>query len=154
MSVDMFLKLKANGSDVVGDSSSKIFKGWIEVESFSWGVQTSRDAGGLATGRRSYKEFRWVNRHQKSSLLIWKALILNQPIEAEFDVVRASSDGGSEVFFKFLFTAGSSITVTCALNPRNASAAKSRTTTKFVLIYCNSNAASPFKQVKTIIIIY
>lgn len=104
MSVDMFLKLKASGSDVVGDSASKIFKGWIEVESFSWGVQTARDAGGLSTGRRSYKEFRWVNRHQKSSLLIWKALILNQPIEAEFDIVRASSDGGSEVFFKFLFT--------------------------------------------------
>ena len=104
MSVDMFLKLKANGADVVGDSNSKIFKGWIEVESFSWGVQTARDAGGLSSGRRSYKEFRWVNRHQKSSLLIWKALILNQPIEAEFDIVRASSDGGSEVFLKFLFT--------------------------------------------------
>ena len=103
MSVDMFLKLKANGSDVVGDSSSKIFKGWIEVESFSWGVQTARDAGGLSTGRRSYKEFRWVNRHQKSSLLIWDALVKNSVIEAEFDVVRASSDGGSEVFFKFFF---------------------------------------------------
>ncbi len=104
MSVDMFLKLKAGGSDVVGDSTSKIFKGWIEVESFSWGVQTAREAGsGLPTGRRTYKEFRWVNRHQKSSLLIWDALVKNQVIEAEFDVVRASSDGGSEVFFKFFF---------------------------------------------------
>lgn len=107
MSVDMFLKLKANGADVSGDSSSKIFKGWIEVESFSWGVQTAREASsGLSTGRRSYKEFRWVNRHQKSSILLWKALAMNQVIEAEFDVVRAGGDGSSEIFFKFVFKGG------------------------------------------------
>lgn len=102
MSIDMFIKLKANGADIAGDASQKGFNNWIEVESFSWGVASAREAGsGLSTGRRIYKEFRWVNRHQRSSILLWKALTQNQVIEAELDVVRGSSDGTSEVFFKF-----------------------------------------------------
>jgi len=104
MALQLFMKMKANGADINGESSQKGFENWIEVQSFSWGVITARDAStGQATGRRQYKEFRWVNRHQKSSVLIWKALAQNQVIEAELDCVRQGGDGTSEIFLKLTF---------------------------------------------------
>ena len=82
MALNAYLKLKANGVDLPGESKDGLYKDWIEVESFSWGVLAAREAGsGLSTGRRVYKEFRWVNTHHKSSVLIWKALAQNQVVE-------------------------------------------------------------------------
>jgi type VI secretion system secreted protein Hcp len=104
MALQLFMKVKANGNDIQGESSQKGFENWIEVQSFSWGVITARDAGsGQTTGRRQYKEFRWVNRHQKSSVLLWKALTENQVIEAQVECVRQGGDGGSETFLKLAF---------------------------------------------------
>lgn len=104
MALQLFMKMKANGADIQGESSQKGFEDWIEVQSFSWGVAATRDAGtGQATGRRQYKEFRWVNRHQKSSVLLWKALAQNEVIEAELDCVRQGGDGAPEAFLKLTF---------------------------------------------------
>lgn len=109
MALQLFLKVKANGSDISGESSQKGFENWIEVQSFSWGVVTARDTStGLTTGRRQYKEFRWVNRHQKSTPLLWKALTNSEVVEAELDCVRdsPSGDGTSEIFMKLNFKQG------------------------------------------------
>ncbi|HEX4930755.1 MAG TPA: type VI secretion system tube protein Hcp [Gaiellaceae bacterium] len=107
MALQLFLKMKANGADIQGESVQKGFENWIEVQSFSWGVTAARDAGtGQSTGRRQYKEFRWVNRHQKSSVLLWKALAQNEVVEAELDCVREGGDGASEVFLKLTFKQG------------------------------------------------
>ncbi|HSO02617.1 MAG TPA: type VI secretion system tube protein Hcp [Gaiellaceae bacterium] len=106
MALNAYLKIKANGTDLPGESSHKGFENWIEVQSFSWGAITAREAGsGLSTGRRVYKEFRWVNRHHKSSVLLWKALAQNQVIEAEVHCVKPSSsgDGSEENFLKLAF---------------------------------------------------
>lgn len=106
MALNAYLKIKANGTDLPGESSHKGFENWIDVQSFSWGVITAREAGsGLSTGRRVYKEFRWVNRHHKSSVLLWKALAQNQVIEAEVHCVKPSSsgDGSEENFLKLAF---------------------------------------------------
>jgi len=104
MALQLFLKVKANGTDINGESSQKGHEKWIELQSFSWGVITARDAGtGQSTGRRQYKEFRWVNRHQKSSVLLWKALAQNQLIEADLSCVRDGGDGTSESFLKLTF---------------------------------------------------
>lgn len=106
MALQLFLKMKANGADLNGESTQKGHEKWIELQSFSWGVITAREPGsGLSTGRRQYKEFRWVNRHEKTSPLLWKALINNEVIEAQLDCVRdsPSGDGTSESFLKLTF---------------------------------------------------
>ena len=46
MALNAYLKLKANGTDLPGESTKNGYENWIEVESFSWGAVTSRDAGG------------------------------------------------------------------------------------------------------------
>ena len=107
MALQLFLKMKANGADIQGESVQKGFEDWIEVQSFSWGVTAAREAGsGQSTGRRQYKEFRWVNRHQKSSVLLWKALAQNQVVEAQLSCVREGGDGASETFLKLHFKQG------------------------------------------------
>jgi type VI secretion system secreted protein Hcp len=109
MALNAYLKLKANGTDLPGEATHKGFENWIEVESFSWGVSTAREAGsGLSTGRRIYKEFRWINTHHKSSVLIWKALTQNQVIEATVKAVGPSSsgDGTDEQFLTLVFKGG------------------------------------------------
>lgn len=109
MALNAYLKLKANGADLPGESQDGLYKDWIEVESFSWGVLGAREAGsGQTTGRRIYKEFRWVNTHHKSSVLIWKALVENQVIEATVKAVRPnpSGDGTQEHFLTIAFTKG------------------------------------------------
>lgn len=104
MALQLFLKVKANGGDIYGESTQKGHEKWIELQSFSWGVIAARDAAtGQSTGRRQYKEFRWVNRHDKASPLLWKALVQNEVIEATLDCVRDSGDGTSESFLKLTF---------------------------------------------------
>ena len=106
MALQLFLKVKANDTDINGESSQKGHEKWIELQSFSWGAITARDAAtGQSTGRRQYKEFRWVNRHDKTSPLLWKALVQNEVIEAQLDCVRdsQSGDGTSESFLKLTF---------------------------------------------------
>jgi type VI secretion system secreted protein Hcp len=108
MALNAYLKLKANGTDLPGESTKNGYENWIEVESFSWGAVTSRDAGGLSTGRRVYKEFRWINTHHKSSVLIWKALAQNEVIDATLKALRPSQsgDGTEEHFLTIAFKQG------------------------------------------------
>ena len=109
MALNAYLKLKANGADLPGESTKNGYENWIEVESFSWGVIASREEGsGLSTGRRVYKEFRWLNTHHKSSVLIWKALAQNQVIEATVKALRPhpSGDGTEEHFLTIAFKQG------------------------------------------------
>ena len=46
-----------------------------------------------------------MNRHDKTSPLLWKALVQNEVIEAQLDCVRdsQSGDGTSESFLKLTF---------------------------------------------------
>ena len=109
MALNAYLKLKANGQDLPGEVQAGQFEDWIEVESFSWGVIASREAGsGLSTGRRVYKEFRWINTHHKSSVLIWKALAQNEVIEATLKATRdnPSGDGTTEQFLTIVLKQG------------------------------------------------
>ena len=104
MALQLFLKMKANGADIYGESTQEGHEKWIELQSFSWGVIVASSSG-QTTGRRQYKEFRWVNRHDKASPLLWKALAQNEVIEATLDCVRdsQSGDGTSESFLKLTF---------------------------------------------------
>ena len=109
MALNAYLKLKANGTDLPGESTKNGYENWIEVESFSWGVITAFEAGsGTATGRRVYKEFRWVNTHHKSSVLIWRALAQNEVVDATLKALRPSQsgDGTEEHFLTIAFKQG------------------------------------------------
>ncbi len=52
--VDYFLKIEG----VDGESKDSKHPGWIEIESWSWGITSLRDAAsGLPTGKRQHKPF-------------------------------------------------------------------------------------------------
>lgn len=103
----MFIKLKgAQTGDIKGEAVQKGHEGWIEVESFSWGAVSPRDpASGLATGKRSYREFKWVSLAQRSSPLLMTAFARNENLtEATVEVSRLSSKGTLEDHLTFKFT--------------------------------------------------
>ena len=107
MPVDLYLKIRANGTWLVGDSVHKSYKDWIELESFSWGVSAPVSSGGQISGTRQYKEFRWVARTQRSLIGLWQALVQNQAMEAELHAVREDKQtGGTVTFLKFFLKNG------------------------------------------------
>jgi type VI secretion system secreted protein Hcp len=98
------LYLKANGSDIQGESTQTSLgrENSIECLYFVDSVRTAREAGsGMATGRRTYEPITIRKRIDKSSPLIAKALCNNEKIDAVFKFFRPSptGDGTTEQFF-------------------------------------------------------
>jgi type VI secretion system secreted protein Hcp len=93
MAETVHLYLKANGTDIKGESTQT-----------SLGRQdsTAREAGsGIATGRRQYEPLLIRKRLDKSSPLLAKALTENQVIDATFKFFRPNptGDGTTEQFY-------------------------------------------------------
>jgi len=104
MAETVHLYLKANGSDVQGESSQTSLgrENSIECIFFESGAITAREAGsGLATGRRQYTPILIRKRIDKSSPLLFKALVENQKIDAVFKFFRPAptGDGTTEQFY-------------------------------------------------------
>jgi type VI secretion system secreted protein Hcp len=104
MAETVHLFLKANGADIKGESSqSSLGRGdSIECVYFESAVRTAREAGsGMATGRRSYEPLIIRKRIDKSSPLIYKALVENQKIDGIFKFFRPNptGDGTTEQFY-------------------------------------------------------
>jgi type VI secretion system secreted protein Hcp len=104
MAETVHLYLKANGSDVKGESTQTSLERQDSIECLYYEQQviTAREAGsGMATGRRQYQPLLIRKRIDKSSPLIAKALTENQAIEAQFKFFRPnpSGDGTTEQFF-------------------------------------------------------
>ena len=111
MAETVHLSLKANGSDIKGDSSQLSLgrEDTIECLSFCDSVRTAREKGsGLATGRRTYEPIIFRKRIDRSSPLIAKALCNNEVIEGVFKFYRPSpsGDGTTEQFFTVEFEKG------------------------------------------------
>lgn len=111
MAETVHLYLKANGTDIKGDSTQVSLgrEGSIECLSFQSGVITARESGsGLATGRRQYKPIVIHKRIDKASPLLMKALCENQAIEGTFKFFRPNpnGDGTTEQFFTIEFKRG------------------------------------------------
>lgn len=104
MALNAYLKIKANGNDLPGESTKNGYEDWIEVQSFSWGVHQATSSGTISS-QRVYKEFRWVNTHHKSSVLLWKALLQNEAIDGILKFLRPnpSGDGTEEHFLTLAF---------------------------------------------------
>jgi type VI secretion system secreted protein Hcp len=104
MAETVHLYLKANGSDIKGESTQTSLEreNSIECLYYEQGVITAREAGsGMATGRRQYQPLLIRKRIDKASPLIAKALTENQAIEAQFKFFRPNpaGDGTTEQFY-------------------------------------------------------
>jgi type VI secretion system secreted protein Hcp len=104
MAETVHLYLKANGTDIKGDSTQTSLnrENSIECLYFEQAVKTAREAGsGMATGRRQYEPLLIRKRIDKASPLISKALAENTVIEGVFKFFRPNptGDGTTEQFF-------------------------------------------------------
>jgi type VI secretion system secreted protein Hcp len=104
MAETVHLYLKANGSDIQGESTQTSLgrEGSIECLYFEDSVRTAREKGsGMATGRRTYNPIVIRKRIDKSSPLLAKALCNNEVIEGTFKFFRPSptGDGTTQQFF-------------------------------------------------------
>ena len=98
------LYLKANGSDIQGESTQHDLgrENSIECLYYEQSVQTAREASsGMATGRRQYNPLIIRKRIDKSTPLISKALRTNQVIEATWKFFRPNptGDGTTEQYY-------------------------------------------------------
>ncbi|MBL8602141.1 MAG: type VI secretion system tube protein Hcp [Myxococcales bacterium] len=104
MAETVHLYLKANGTDINGESSQTSLgrENSIECVYYEQGVITAREAGSsLATGRRQYNPLLIRKRIDKATPLIAKALVENTVIEGTFKFFRPNptGDGTTEQFF-------------------------------------------------------
>ncbi|MDY7225756.1 type VI secretion system tube protein TssD [Hyalangium rubrum] len=104
MAETVHLYLKANGTEIKGDSTQVSLgrEGSIECVYYEQGVITARERGsGLATGRRQYEPLLIRKRIDKSTPLLMKALTENQVIDATFKFFRPNptGDGTTEQFY-------------------------------------------------------
>ncbi len=104
MAETVHLYLKANGSDIKGESTQTSLgrADSIECLYFSSTVRTAREASsGLAVGRRTYEPIIIRKRIDKSTPLIYKALCQNEKIDGVFKFFRPNptGDGTTEQFY-------------------------------------------------------
>jgi type VI secretion system secreted protein Hcp len=111
MAETVHLYLKANGTDIQGDSHQTSLgrENSIECVYYKQEVVTAREAAsGLATGRRQYNPLLVRKRIDKASPLLAKALTENQVIEGTFKFFRPnpSGDGTTEQFYTVVIKQG------------------------------------------------
>jgi type VI secretion system secreted protein Hcp len=111
MAETVHLYLKANGTDIKGESTQTSLgrQDSIECTQFLHSVRTAREAGsGMATGRRTYEPIKINKRIDKATPLIAKAMANNEKIDAEFKFFRPNptGDGTTEQFYSVKVTAG------------------------------------------------
>jgi type VI secretion system secreted protein Hcp len=104
MAETVSLYLKANGMDIKGESTQRSLgrEDSIECVHFDHAVSTAREAGsGMATGRRRYEPILIRKRIDKSTPLLFKAMVENQKIDATFKFFRPNpnGDGTTEQFY-------------------------------------------------------
>lgn len=104
MAETVHLSLKANGQDIKGESTQTSLgrDGTIECVFFEQSVKTARETGsGQATGRRQYDPLVVRKRIDKSTPLLWKALVQNEKIDGTFKFFRPNptGDGTTEQFY-------------------------------------------------------
>src|SRR5690606_8707956 len=95
--VQVYMQVKANGSDVAGDSQDKKdHQDWCDVLSYSYHVSKG-DAGSTASrraGRTIASEFEVIKPLDKASPLLLQALCHNHPVEVEIQLWRDKEGGG------------------------------------------------------------
>lgn len=106
MSGRVYLRLKANGEDIKGESSVNTIGGedvsqLIECDAYNEGCKTAQEAGSMTpTGTRLYEPLTIRKNVDASSPLIMRALTDTEPCEGVFLFFRpAKGSGKQEKFF-------------------------------------------------------
>ncbi len=105
MAFDAFLKIQG----VDGESVDDKHKGWIEIDSFSWGVTnmvTMASSGGGGAGKASFQDFSIVKRFDKASPKLFLTCATGEHIsDADISIRKASGAGAKgkavDSFLKF-----------------------------------------------------
>lgn len=79
--------------------------GWIEVESWSWGVsQSSGGADGGASGKASFQDFHFTKRLDKSSPMLAKACIEGRHLlKVTFEDYATDAKGKNQTYLQITF---------------------------------------------------
>ena len=97
MAVDMFLKLK--NPDVTGEATDAEHKGEIDVVSWSWGIQGSRDvATGTAAAKSKLNELLIVKRIDRSSPVLMQLAKNNKVAELGHVDLAQGRDDAAHLF--------------------------------------------------------
>jgi type VI secretion system secreted protein Hcp len=96
--VDMFLKL----DNVAGESQDSNHKGWVDTQSFDWGVSIVPSQGsGTPTGKSMCSPFHIVKSVDKSSPTLFVGAATGQHFQkAQIDVQK--HDGNGVVFLNYV----------------------------------------------------
>jgi type VI secretion system secreted protein Hcp len=102
MAEDYFLKLDG----IPGESLDKAHAAEIDLESFSWGMTTSRVAGsGQASGKTQFQDFSFVQKTNKASPLLFERATNGKNIKSGvLTVRRPAGKGGGVEFLKITFS--------------------------------------------------
>ncbi len=102
MAFDAFLKI----GDIAGESRHQYHSGWIEVMSFSWGVnQTGAGStgGGGGAGKASFSNFTIVKTLDKASPLLMLACASGEHLP-EVTIEFQRTEGGQQQYLKIKMT--------------------------------------------------
>ena len=102
-----YLTVKGQKSgNVQGGSQAKGHEGSIEVLGFDYGVSSPRDAAtGQASGKRIHKPLIITKELDKSSPILFQALVTNEVLpEVNFQFTRAGSDGKEIQYYTIKLT--------------------------------------------------
>jgi type VI secretion system secreted protein Hcp len=111
MAQTVHLFLKANGTDIKGDSTQSSLEraDSIECVYYDQAVSTAREAGsGMATGRRRYEPIMIRKRIDRATPLIYKAMSNNETIDGVFKFYRPNpvGDGTTQQYYTVEFKSG------------------------------------------------
>lgn len=85
---------------IVGESTDDRHRGWLEIESFSWGLTqlTALAGGGAGTGKPSFQDIHFTKLVDKSSPKLFLACASGQHIKKATLVVRRSGQERQEYY--------------------------------------------------------
>lgn len=102
MAFDAFLKLDG----INGESTDKNHLGWIEIDSFSWGVENSSSVGpsGGGAGKPSASDFNFLAPTSKASPKIMLACATGQHLSSAMLSCRKAGGPNQVEFLKITLT--------------------------------------------------
>lgn len=99
--VDYFLEIDG----ISGESADARYRGWIDIDSFAWGLTNAGAPGGGGGGgssRAVFSDFSWTQAIDKSTVPLFVAVASGRHFrEVTFEAVRAGEDRRS--FFQIVF---------------------------------------------------
>lgn len=94
--LESFFDIFTEISGIPGESEDEKHKGWIDTESFSWGVvqtRISHGGGGAGAGKADFSDFSIVKRLDKASVNLYLACASGEHIpEVKIELCRATGD--------------------------------------------------------------